>query len=310
MSGVWISAGFGRTVGQASLQWLKSLGVSGIRTDIPWGAPLQYRERLLAELGELGMGGILIVGGNMEYRNGGEIKKFPRDWRPNTNDIASYAREIALQAAGYPQSKFYLELGNEPNLENHGGPLAREPERWGRWIQHVPHHVWETLPDTEIIAGGICFLNAKSLRYLERAFRSNPGIDSRLIIGLHPYRTDKRADEDTGDLKALLERFREIIGPRSYAITEIGWHSAPQKTESILPCKRKEFRFSDEDVADFAEWELDFWQRNGAKLVNWYQLNCGENEFNPEDNYGIRDIDGRAKPVADAIRRYARGAPT
>jgi hypothetical protein len=68
--GVYVSAGFGRPIGHASLQWLKSLGVSGVRTDIPWAAPLQYRERLIAELAEVGLGGILIIGSNMEYCNG------------------------------------------------------------------------------------------------------------------------------------------------------------------------------------------------------------------------------------------------
>jgi hypothetical protein len=217
--GVYVSAGFGRPIGHASLQWLKSLGVSGVRTDIPWAAPLQYRERLIAELAEVGLGGILIIGSNMEYCNGNEIRPFPNNWRPSAISLADYAREIALLAGGYPQSKFILEIGNEPNLEHHGGPLAKEPERFGRWIQHVPHYVWQTAPDIPIIAGGVCYLSKSSLRYLERALRSNPGIANELIIGLHPYRTDRRANEDVDELNEMLCRFQEIIGGRRFAIT-------------------------------------------------------------------------------------------
>jgi hypothetical protein len=76
----------------------------------------------------------------------------------------------------------------------------------------------------------------------------------------------------------------------------------------LLPCKRKDFQFTDEEIADFAEWELAYWQKRDALLLNWYQISDGPNEFDPEDRFGIRDMDGRAKPQANAIRRYLRGA--
>ncbi len=99
-----------------------------------------------------------------------------------------------------------------------------------------------------------------------------------------------------------------IGNERPVAVTEIGWHTAPQKTKALLPCRRQEFRFVDEDVSDFAEYELRFWQRMGAKLLCWSRLNDGANEFDPDECSGIRDIDGRRKPVANSIRRYLRGA--
>jgi hypothetical protein len=304
---IFIVSGFAEPIGYQSLQWLKALGVSGIRQDIPWGAPVQYRERLIAEVAEAHMDAVWILGGGMSYAEG-KIGFLPDNWRPSTEELCKFARDFAMQLACYPDMRSYIELGNETNLQQHGGPLYKDPELFAKWLHYVPEEIWSANDSVEVISGGFCGLHKRSLKYFKRAFDTY-FFPRKLIIGFHPYRTDKTFDESVEETVDAFVELRRIIGnDRPVAVTEIGWHTAPQKTNALLPCRRKEFRFSDDDVADFAESELRFWQRMGAKLLSWYQLNCGPNEFYGEDQFGIRDIDGRRKPVANAIKRYLRGA--
>jgi hypothetical protein len=302
----FLNAGFGEPVGRTSLRFIKDIGFAGIRQDIPWGAPPEYREELLHELADAGLGAILIIMGNLEYCNGGEIKKLPENWRPSGIQIADYARDVSIQAAGYLK-RWYLEIGNEPNLENHGGDLAKDPKRFGRWLHTVSRKVWEAIPDAQIISGGVCGLHRRSLDYLEKALSvfTEP-LDERMIIGFHPYRPEKSFEESREDIEENLGRLRGMIDGRRFAVSETGWHSAPQRW-GTWPCTH-EVQWNDEQIAGFVEWDLDFWQRAGSELYCYFQLNDGPNENDPEHCFGIRDMEGRAKPVADVIRSYIKGA--
>jgi hypothetical protein len=303
---VFINAGFGSCIGYQSLQWLRGLGVAGVRQDVPWGAPAQYRERLIAEVGKLKLDAIWIIGGNMAYAEGG-LGWLPDNYRPSTEELCKFARDFSMQLSCYPGHRWIIELGNEPNLERHGGPLYKDPEQFARWLHYVPAEIWSENPDIEIIAGGICGLHKRSLKYLKRVFDAYY-FPRKVIVGFHPYRTDKSFSESKKEIEEAFAEFRQIVGDgRRFAVSEIGWHSAIQKTNGFLPCRRKEFRFTDQDVADFAERELAFWMSQGAEALCWFQLNDGTNEFNPEDCFGIRDKDGRRKPAANAIRRHLKG---
>ncbi len=293
-------------MGYQSLQWLRALGVAGIRQDVPWGAPPEYREKLIAEVDKLKLDAIWMVGGNMRYIDG-KIDFLPDNYRPSTEQLCKFARDFAMQLGCYPDHTWYIEVGNEPNLQQHGGPLYKDPESFARWLHLIPAEIWSENKNVEVISGGICGLHKRSIKYFKRVFDTY-FLPRKLIIGFHPYRSDKTFEESHEEITDAFIDFRRIIGnERRFAVTEIGWHTAPQHTSSIFPCRRKEFRFNDEDVANFAEREILMWRTKGAELVNWYQLNDGLNEFDGEDCFGIRDIDGRRKPVANAIWRYLRG---
>jgi hypothetical protein len=303
---IFIQAGFAELLGYQSLQWLRALGVAGIRQDVPWGAPAEYLEKLIAEVDEMKMDAIWMIGGNICYAEG-KVGFLPNNYRPSTEQLCKFARDFAMQLACYPNHGWYIELGNEPNLQGQGGPLYKDPKRFSRWLHFIPAEIWSVNKDIEIISGGISGLHKNSLKYLKKVFDAYH-FPRKVIIGFHPYRSDKTFAESKQEITDAYSEFRKIIGnERRFAVTEVGWHTAPQRTNSIFPCCRKEFRFNNDDVADFVEREILMWRAMGSELLNYYQLNDGPNEFYSEDCFGIRDKDGRRKPVANAIWRYVRG---
>jgi hypothetical protein len=113
-----------------------------------------------------------------------------------------------------------------------------------------------------------------------------PGTDQDPTFPKEGYST--RAAEMAG--------WTDAIGGRRFAITEIGFNTAPYYTGWWL-WKRTHQR-TDAEVLKFLKYESAIWKAAGAEFVVVYQLNDGPGS-GWLDRYGIRTTSGTWKPSAD-----------
>ena len=98
-----------------------------------------------------------------------------------------------------------------------------------------------------------------------------------------------RGERETGGWLAA-------IGGRRFAITEIGFHTAPYSTGWWLWKKRGQR--TDQDVLRFLAREAGIWLAAGADYVVCYQLQDGPGT-GWLDRYGVRTVAGSWKAQAD-----------
>lgn len=180
-------------------------------------------------------------------------------------------------------AKIGIELGNEHNIDVGADEHLR-------WLYNVRGSIPSHIP---VYAGSIHALIPKAMKWAEKVI---PMMPEEYIPALHPYRTE--LDQHEG-LELLDEWY--ALRPGRFGITEVGWHTAPQRKAKKFPLcfLNDHWSWTDEDVARIAAAERTFWENEGADLLVWYQLNDGPNENYDQDRFGIRDIDGNPKPVSE-----------
>lgn len=90
-----------------------------------------------------------------------------------------------------------------------------------------------------------------------------------------------------------IDRFRAIVGQtRALACTEVGYHTSIGA-------------WTEDQAAENLAWERDFFTRMGVELVCAYGINDGPDRHDPEQNYGMRRIDGSWKPLLNAFTGVA-----
>jgi hypothetical protein len=256
-----LNAGFGAPLLDADLAWIRSLGFAGIRTDILPDASLEIVRRQLRQLRRQGLKGLLLF---------------------STDSTPERVQQITELASGMPGLDFSIELGNEEELGEW------DSFSYLRWIKKCVSRVGIGV---ETLAGSIHRLTYKTLKY---AWEVIPFMPPHVVAALHPYRTHTtQSDPEWLD---LYNEWRTMLGKRRFAITEIGWHTAPRSQR--FPFCWKSERWMDGDVARFAQGERKLWRAEGAKYLVWYQFRDGANGNNDQHRFGIRDINGNPKQVS------------
>jgi len=151
------------------------------------------------------------------------------------------------------------------------GSIGNTDKKSQEWLHDMLDHVPSGLPDYGITTHW----------YPHRSERLNP----------HPGFANRREEQ------ASLMR---IVGPRRWAVSEFGFHTARQRTLPWLPwwgCNT--YRWSDRDVAEMVREEFDLLEAWGAEFAVLYQITDGPTDTK-EDRFGIMRDDGTFKPVADA----------
>ena len=154
---LYLNAGFGRPLPKGDLEWIKSLGFNGIRTDIidPGLAP-----GVIKQLKRSGMKGLFVFGPN--------------------DSLPAYVLD-ATRLAIDSGVNFAVELGNEVNL---GSP---DPGPYLNWVHS------SLTPGVETYAGSIHALVTEAIDWASGVI---PHLDPGIIPALHPYRTGSRGGED------------------------------------------------------------------------------------------------------------------
>jgi hypothetical protein len=299
MTSVLVEAGFGYPIGGPTLAWIGSIGLHGVRIDVPWGIPPAELERLLVEIVKANLDAVLIVGGWMVRYDDGVALSFRNGENPSPEALAQFARQVA-SAAIRLGLRCVIEIGNEPTIT---AVYKEDPSRYARAVRECSKAMWEVAPGLSVAAGSVHDLTPDSQEYLKDVI--NYGIPERTIVAVHPYRMGNRpwdGEADGTGIRAKVDWLRSIWSGE-IAVSEMGWHTAERSEKAGLfgLCPRR-VRWNDEQVAEFWRWELDFWRKAGARFVVVFQLNDGPND-EMEHRFGIRYFDGTPKPVAGVFKQ-------
>jgi len=292
----------GRPMGSATAELIKAWGFDGVRISLSLYAPEQNLADMIGELADHSLMGCFIVGGWQVWEPKGDP-----NGREVESRIAHNVSDIAVQASVVTQlvrqlgCVGWIESGNEPDITD-----GMNTERFVEQCQATLEAVRIVNPMQPFITGGVSNLSRTGgLKYLRRCL--SQGLitgEGSVFAGVHPYRSSRYPWDlyEGRPMADILADVRNEAGP--YAITEIGWHTAEQERGSL--CWKKKFRFTDQDVKDFAEWELDLGLTEGAELSTWYQLNDGPTDTEV-DRWGIRRVDtfDDAKPVVETFQNWS-----
>jgi hypothetical protein len=193
----------------------------------------------------------------------------------------------AEEAAAVPGG-IDVELLNEPNLAGYS------PARYQAWA-------WSVLPalfakGCTVYAGCVSNQSKADHAWLKAALT---GLPIAVRASGHRYpdsdQDPNRPKAGYGNRSDELRGWRDAIGGRRFAITEIGFHTAPYSTGWWLWKKRGQR--TDEDVLRFLIRECGIWKAAGADFSIVYQLQDGPGA-GWIDRYGVRTAAGQWKTAA------------
>lgn len=275
-----LQAGFGESLA-ADLAGIAEHGFQLIRQDLY--AKTDAIDPLVAEFDKTPLIPLFLIGGGrIAQREMPEKRLEPYELAEMTDLVVAVAREYGVH-------DYALEIGNEPDLSLY----ERDPEDFAEAVRACHFAAREAGFEGPVLSGGISNLNTRGLKYLARMMASGRLPADDLVIGFHRYPESGRGplaphqwfSSREDEWQTLLR----ISGARPTACTELGYH-----TQDIL---------SDEGVARSVIWDLNFYEARGCLTAVVYQLNDGPSS-SYLDHYGVRYLDGRWKPVAEAVKAW------
>lgn len=291
---LYLNAGFGDPLGADTLRQIETLGFSGIRQDIPTG---ERTEELCRDLASSRLSPILLVAG-------GKMGVVSPGMRPQ--DIVELARHVAIHADRVGlferEPPAAIELGNEPDIEK--SRYRNRPDLFSEVVREGAAAIRTVSRRAVIVSGGIANTDERGLEYLRRAMAY--GFPDDCVIGYHSYRTTTTPDRPHRGFRTRDAEFaalKDLAGSRPIWCTEVGWHTAPSTVAVIswLPFWRRRVQYTDAQVADFFEQEVEIHRRNGSDVFAWFQYNDGTNPHEYEHAFGIRRLNGEIKPVGQRV---------
>jgi hypothetical protein len=184
-----------------------------------------------------------------------------------------------------------IELSNEPDL--HGIPPLRYADEVNRVYALLDqrHHLW---------AGVISNLTPKALQWLQESVVYWPAGVSVSVhryapTGARPEQAHKGFAQRENEVAAL----RALIGARPWGVSECGYHRGVWTTGWWI--FKRYHQWTQMQQCIFTEWEIDFFEAQGATFFVNYQINSGQT-VQPIDQYGWRNFDGVWMPVADVYQ--------
>ncbi len=283
-----------RLRGDAPLDLARDAGFRFARVDLLWervervGA---YRflayDTLMNALEARGMGALLIL----DYGHPDHGGKVPR----TAEDIAAFGRFAAAAAMRFKGRDVRYEIWNEPDIVQFWPPKPNAQE-YGALLREAVSAIHRADPAAKIVSGGVSRLD---LKFLKRAIE--PDVAAGLsAIGVHPY--PKGDPEKLGpEIGKLREWARQSFGERlEIWDTEWGYSSTNSTGSAVGNGHGDEGRLQQARLAVremLMVWNLEF------PLGVWYDLqDDGGDAENPEENYGLLDRSGAAKPAMQAVR--------
>lgn len=266
-----LNAGFGALIGEADLALIRSLKFDTVRQDVRLA---EDAGPLAAELAGAGLSAILVLD--------------PAVW-PAARSIAE-----AVAAAG---GSVAFEVGNE--LDG-----VRDPRAYALAFGVVEAAIRSVQPDATVITAGIRSLRKECVGWLRTVIGTGQ-VSERACVGYHVYRStppgvpcegySRREDE--------YDALRDAARGRRLWMTEGGYSTAPRKSGGLAGCLGRTWRYSDDEVAGFLDYELRLNRDQGSESFVVFQIGDGPRDEN-EMRFGIRRMDGTLKPSASVVARY------
>lgn len=279
---------------RADTEFVKSMGFSGLRFDIPWGAPREYIRLAFNMIAKLELEVLAIIGGWMRWQDGVPVSA--KNFAPPLLAARIEAKRVArcLLQSDLRVDRVAFDLGNEPDISEWDSPIE-----FASFVRLGAQGIWEIIPTATVIVGGVSNVDRKKgARYLDAICAA--GVDERMVLGIHPYRGSLRPDWAPRGWSSIDDVFAWLKSKgRRIWVTECGWHTSPQKRR-VGPwgiCS-KDIQWSDSDIAEFASLEMKLWESAGAEVYTYFQLNSGPDSNIPMQNYGVRDSNMFPKPIA------------
>ncbi|HLJ49038.1 MAG TPA: hypothetical protein VKU01_23650 [Bryobacteraceae bacterium] len=265
----------------ASLDAARAAGFTFVRADLLWrnverrgGFRFFAYDALLRALDARGMGVLWILDyGHPDH--GGNVPRTP-------DDIAAFGRFAEAAGAHFKGRNVRYEIWNEPDTIQFWDPEPN-PAEYGALLRESVAAIHRADPTASITSGGVSRFD---LPFLSRVL--DPASAAGLAaIGIHPY--PKAPENIVPALQLSREWASSALGDRiEIWDTESGYSSTSIGRMS---------------QASLAVRELLTIQSVGFRLAVWYDLrDDGSDASNPEQNYGLLDSTGAAKPAMQAIR--------
>ena len=316
----------------AELRVLAACGVRAIREDLLWElieprpAALEWErtDRVMLAAARAGVGVLGILGYSAPWASTDPSGAGERSFPPR--DDAEFARYAAWVASRYsPTSSFWDDLATDfrPLLG-----LEIWNEAWGRWAwQPDPDPVrYAALaraaattigavePDVPIVLTADPFRNARSSgdrRWFEAVLDADPTLPDLIdVYAVHPYpeprdvgplvpRADPRHEFRRVEVTAEAARRRGVERP--IWITEIGWSTADVAgaVDEVVQARH---------ILDaLARVEDDWPYVERVFLYTWARDRATPGDI--ESGFGLRRLDGSAKPALTALVRLLAEPP-
>jgi hypothetical protein len=280
--------------GNAALDLARDAGFRFVRADLLWerverGGAYRFAvyDALMNALQARGMGALLIL----DYGHPDHGGKVPR----TAEDIAAFSRYAEAAATHFRGRDVRYEIWNEPDIPQFW-PSKPNPKEYTALLREAVVAIHRADPAAKVVSGGISRFD---LKFLQKAI--DPGLAAELsAIGVHPY--PKGIPEKIGpDIAKLREWVRRSFGERlEIWDTEWGYSSTNPFGRALGNGHSDEGRLQQARLAArelLTVWSVEF------PLGVWYDLqDDGGDAQNPEQNYGLIDANGAAKPALQAVR--------
>jgi len=218
------------------------------------------------------------------------------------DDPADFAAFAAAVAERYQGRVTKYEIWNEPNAGRFWRPeISGDPEAWGELALLAARAIHAADPMAEVILGGTFFpaqIIIGGEEFVERALAAHPELLVEAdTIAVHPYPTyppqvaPESEENSNTRLVDVVATMRTLTDGMPVMISEYGWPVWGDVDEDIQ--------------AQFLERAALLSAGAGVTGICWYTLWNGEDPDNPEDSFGLLDVDGEPKPTAEAFIRLA-----
>jgi hypothetical protein len=199
----------------------------------------------------------------------------------------------------------HVEFRGEPDIGHPGNYADTQPIPPAEYRRLLfEFHAAVAGRGIQVWAPAIANLNTRGLEWLAAADPASWPADINVTLHSYPHgETPTVPHPGFRSRDHEVEVFRRIIGRRPFIVSEFGYHTAPRVTRRILGIPVQRRRWTDDQVAEYVDFEWRFWDGHGATGAVLYQLNDGPSDTTL-DRYGIRRVDGTWKPVA---RTFAEG---
>lgn len=223
----------------------------------------------------------------------------------DTNDVLDFTEMFASQISewGFDVGNVAIEFVNEPNLFSDF--WKKNPEELGETFVKAIQRIRKYAKNVTILTPSISNLGIREIEYAKRLFTPIRAKASDYAIAFHRYPSKwHRAHNGLASRDEELGRFIEAATDSNEFpelwLTETGRRQAQRRPKKFPLCWLNDrYRISEEEQADFAQWEYGYWKTRVNALV-WYQLNDGPDEYGHE-TYGIRRHDLAPKAI---VRRF------
>jgi len=285
---------------------LQRVNATAVRTDVLWHK-IQPEEEAWSferydamldalESADIEMVAILAYGTPWASSQTTTESTYPPD------DPADFANFAAAVADRYEGRISKYEIWNEPNAGRFWRPeISGDPEAWGELALLTARAIHGEDPTAEVILGGTFFpaqIIMGGEEFVRRAIAAHPDLLMEAdTIAVHPYPTyppqvaPESEENGNTQLVDVVATMRGLTDGMPVMISEVGW---PIWGE--VDAERQ---------AQMLERSALLAASTGVTGVCWYTLWDYEDPENPEDNFGLLDVDGAFKPAADAFLRIA-----